>query len=396
MACHLLIKRVMGANASLNGLSSYPLFMAQGQNKWLLRPKIGGALIAVFLVLLAALTVAIPAQNVSAHNILHHLTFLPLMIAGMLFGWRGALRAALFAGAVNAPQIARHWTDSPLDAKDQIVELSIFSAAGLIAGYLSDRERMQRTKLETTRQELEGVYLELRENIEAMKKAERLSAAGQLAASLAHEIRNPLASMSGAAGILQRQSAPPEYLQESLEIIQKESQRLNKLLTGFLNFANPRSPRMQPTNLGELLASVISLASHKAEESHIRLTHVRRPTEEDVVCDPEQLKQVLLNLVINAIEASPAGSEMKLVTDIRNREAVIEVEDHGSGITEEVAARIFDPFFTTKPKGTGLGLAISSMIVSQHKGRLSFHGNAAGGTTFRVELPVRQENSRAS
>src|SRR5215472_12849934 len=247
MVCHLLIKWVMGANASVNSLSSYPFVMAQGQNRWSLRPRIGVALIAVFLVLLAALTIAIPAENVSAHNILHHLTFLPLMIAGMLFGWRGALWAALFAGAVNAPEIARHWTDSPLDAKDQVVELGIFSAAGLIAGYLADRERMQRTKLETTRQELEGVYLELRENIEAMKKAERLSAAGQLAASLAHEIRNPLASMSGAAGILQRQSAPPEYLQESLEIIQKESQRLNKLLTGFLNFANPRSPRMQQT-----------------------------------------------------------------------------------------------------------------------------------------------------
>jgi signal transduction histidine kinase len=388
-------KGVIGADAVVNGLSSYPFVMAEPQRKWTHRPQIGASLIALFLVVLAAMTMVVPAENVTAHNILHHLTFLPLMIAGMLFGWRGALWAAFFAGVVNAPVIGRSWVHWPLDAKDQIVELSIFGAAGLIAGYLSDRERMQRRKLETTRQELEGVYLELRENIEAMKKAERLSAAGQLAASLAHEIRNPLASISGAAGILQRQSAPPEYLQDSLEIIQKESQRLNKLLTGFLNFANPRSPRMQRTNLDELLASVISLASHKAEESHIRLTHRREAMEEEVACDPEQLKQVLLNLVINAIEASPAGSEMRLATSMNNGKAIIEVEDHGSGITEEAAARIFDPFFTTKPKGTGLGLAISSKIVSQHNATLSFHGNASGGTTFRIELPVGQETSSA-
>jgi signal transduction histidine kinase len=370
--------------------------MVQPGRGWTRRPQIGALLIALFLLSLAGLTALIPAENVSAHNILHHLSFLPLMIAGMLFGWRGAMLAALFAGAVNAPVIARHWIEWPLDAKDQIVELSIFSAAGLIAGYLSDRERTQRRSLERTQQELESVYLELRENIEAMKRAERLSAAGQLAASLAHEIRNPLASISGAAGILQRRSAPPEYLQDSLEIIQKESQRLNKLLTGFLNFANPRSPRMQRTNLDELLSSVISLTSHKAEESHIKLIHMHDASSDDVACDPEQLKQVLLNLVINAIEASPAGSEIILATKVLGRGAMIEVADRGIGITEDAAARIFDPFFTTKPKGTGLGLAISSMIVSQHNGELSFHRNLNGGTTFRIELPAGQESSRAS
>jgi two-component system sensor histidine kinase HydH len=373
----------------------YPLVMAPSSRSWAERPALGASLIALFLACLAALNVLIPVGNVSAHNILHHLNFLPLMTAGMLFGWRGAALASLFAAVADAPVIARHWTVWPMDAKDQMVELSIFTAAGLIAGYLSDRERAQRSNLERTRQELEHVYLELRENIAEMKRAERLSAAGRLAASLAHEIRNPLASISGAAGILQRGSAPPDFVNDSLEIIQKESQRLNKLLTGFLNFANPRSPRLQRTNLDDLLGSVLSLGSHSAVAAGVRLLHVPAPHAEDVHCDPEQMKQVLLNLVINAIEASPAGSEICLRTAASSGKIIIEVEDSGSGIPDDAVDRIFDPFFTTKPKGTGLGLAISSMIVSQHNGALSFHKNERGGTTFRIELPFSQETAHA-
>lgn len=351
----------------------------------------GAVLIALFQIFLVALTVWIPVDYVTAHNILHHLNFLPLMFAGMIFGVRGAAWSALFAAAINAPAIARHWAEWPMDAKDQIVELSIFSAAGLIAGFLADRERAQREKLEKTRQELERVYFELRSNIEKMKKAERLSAAGQLAASLAHEIRNPLASISGAAGILQRGSAPPEYIRESLDILQKESQRLNKLLNNFLNFAKPRAPRLQRTDLRELLLSVQSLAAHAALEHRVCLAQEDGSAHVEVACDPEQLKQVLLNLLLNAVDASPKDSEILIRAEVLPSGAAIEVDDAGAGIPAEVAEHIFDPFFTTKPKGTGLGLAISSMIVAQHGGSLSFNENARGGTTFRLELPAGKE-----
>jgi len=354
----------------------------------------GYILISALLLLLAFLSAIIPASEISAHNVLHHLNFLPLMMAGMLFGSRGAAIASAIAVVVNAPGIAHHWTHFPMDAKDQIVELSIFSIAGFIAGYLSDRERSHRNNLEQTQKKLEEIYRELHENVAKMKKAERLSAAGQLAASLAHEIRNPLASISGAAGILRRGAAPPEYVEDSLEIIQKESQHLNKLLTGFLNFANPRSPRLQRTDPSAILQSVVSLAAHAAEHNHISITYRREPQRPEIDCDPEQLKQVLLNLVINAIEASPSDSEIRLRTSVQDGRIMIEVEDQGSGISETVSDRIFDPFFTTKPKGTGLGLAVSSIIVAHHGGTLSFRKNESRGTIFRIELPVEQEAAR--
>ncbi len=111
----------------------------------------------------------------------------------------------------------------------------------------------------------------------------------------------------------------------------------------------------------------------------------------EIECDPEQLKQVLLNLVINAIDASPADSEIRLRPIMEGDRISIEVEDHGSGIPMDIVEQVYDPFFTTKAKGTGLGLAISSMIVSQHHGTLSFRRNPGGGTTFRIELPASQE-----
>jgi signal transduction histidine kinase len=370
--------------------TGYSLDMSSVRHPWASQPRAGAFGIALLIFALAVLTSVIPVSNISAHNVLHHLNFLPLMIAGILFGLRGALLASIFAVAVNLPLILRQWIVFPIDAKDQIVEMGIFTVAGLIAGYLSDRERSHRRNLERTQEQLQQVYLELRENIAAMNKAERLSAVGQLAASLAHEIRNPLASISGAAGILQRGSAQPEYLEDSLSIIQKESQRLNKLLTNFLNFAKPRSPRVQMVNANELLVSVISLASHAAEKSDIKL--IRTSTlQDEIACDPEQMKQVLLNLVINAIEASPAGSEIRLTTLANGGSAMIEVDDCGGGISDDLETHIFEPFFTTKAQGTGLGLAISSMIVAQHGGRLSFVKNARGGTTMRVELPAPLE-----
>ncbi|HEX7727876.1 MAG TPA: ATP-binding protein [Terracidiphilus sp.] len=379
----------------LPALPRYPFSMDAHAGAWTRRRFTGAAMIAALLVALAVLTLLTPATNLEAHNILHHMNFLPLMLAGMFFGWRGALAAALFAASVQLPLLVHNWETWPLDAKDQIVELTIFSAAGLIAGYLSDQERAQRQSLEKTRQELESVYLELRSHVAEMKKAERLTAAGRLAASLAHEIRNPLASISGAAGILQRGTAPPEFVDDSLDIIQKESQRLNKLLTNFLNFAKPRSPRLRLTDLDELVESVLSLTAPMAEQRRVRLTQVHANGSAEAACDSEQIRQVLLNLVLNAVEASPEGAEICVGVERGAERIAINVEDAGSGIPEEAVDHIFDPFFTTKTHGTGLGLAISSTIVSQHNGTLSFHRNERGGTTFRIDLPMSQEHVHA-
>jgi signal transduction histidine kinase len=355
-------------------------------------PPVKATVIALLVTVLAFVTWITPPRAMVLHNVLHHLNILPFMLAGLVFGWRGALKALLLATVLQAPTIHRHWFQSPLDAQDQIVELSIFGAAGVIAGILADRERMQRKRVEITKVELESVYTELRENIQQMKKIERLTAAGQLSASLAHEIRNPLASISGAAGILARGHAPASSREECLDILMKESQRLNKLLTNFLDFARPRLPRFQLTELSIVVQSVVMLAQHAAVRQNVQLENQSTITLPEIECDAEQIKQVLLNLLLNAVQASEDNGKVQIRSYTLRDELCIEVVDHGYGIAVEDVDHIFDPFFTTKENGTGLGLAVAANIVAQHGGTLTGQLNADGnsGMTFRLILPLER------
>jgi two-component system, NtrC family, sensor histidine kinase HydH len=345
-------------------------------------------LIVALVIALAVFTWIAPPHAVVLHNVLHHLNILPFMLAGMFFGWRGALKTVLLATILQAPSMYRHWFRMPLDAQDQVVELSTFGAAGVIAGLLADRERMQRKRVEDTKAELEQVYIELRQNIEQLKKTERLTAAGQLSASLAHEIRNPLASISGAAGILSRGQASASDRAECLDILTKESHRLNKLLTNFLDFARPRLPRLQSTVPAELIHAVATLAQHSAVQQHVTLEVLNDQREREIECDPEQIKQLLLNLILNAVQASSGGGHVTIRSFFFTNALAMEVSDNGCGIAPEQRDKIFDPFFTTKENGTGLGLAIAANIAAQHGGTLTCRPNPDRGTTFRLEIPT--------
>jgi signal transduction histidine kinase len=280
---------------------------------------------------------------------------------------------------------------SPENALDQVVELSIFCVAGIFAGILAEREKRQRARVEASSAELRKLHAELQANVDKLRRSERLYAAGQLAASLAHEIRNPLEGISGAASLLKRGKVSGENFRECLEIIELESQRLNKLLTGFLEFARPRAPRFQPADIGLLVDSVRLLVAQSPLARSTPVAAVVSPGMPEVECDPEQLKQVLLNLVLNAVEASPPDSEVTITADRVDGLVRIAVMDSGPGIAPGDEEKIFEPFFTTREKGSGLGLAIASNIVRQHGGNLAAQNNSEGGMTFRVELPVRRE-----
>lgn len=345
--------------------------------------------ITFLVVTLAVFTFIAPPRAIVLHNVLHHMNILPFMLAGMFFGWRGALKVILLACVLQAPSIAKHWDRAPLDSQDQIVELSTFGAAGVIAGVLADRERMQRKRVESTKRELEQVYTELRQSIEHLKQSERLSAAGQLSANLAHEIRNPLASIRGAAGILARGQASEESKGECLEILMQESQRLNKLLTNFLEFARPRLPRMQPTRPEDLVRGVVALVQHAAQREDL-VFEVIAPIQRlpEIACDPEQLNQLFLNLLLNATQSMDGAGRVRVRLRELGNAVCIEIVDEGRGVPVEELHRVFDPFFTTREKGTGLGLAIAAKIASQHGGLLTCERNQPRGMVFRFEIPA--------
>jgi signal transduction histidine kinase len=332
----------------------------------------------------------LPLTLLHWHNILQHLYYLPIVYAGMCFGWRGGLAAGLLAGLSSLPYSFRLLDVMAAYAGDQLLDIGLFCGAGSFTGILASRERAQRQKLEGTTARLTEVYRELQESFEQVKRAERLSAVGQLSAGLAHEIRNPLASLAGAAGILKR-GAADERRAECVEIIEKECLRLNHLLSQFLDFARPRPPRHHTVDLAGLLESVVELAAHAQPARAVPIRLEVAPDVPALDCDPAQIHQAILNLLLNAVQASPDAGEVVVAVQPHDGGISIEVRDQGTGLDESIMDSIFDPFFTTKENGTGLGLSIVHQIAGQHGGTVTAEPNFPRGTVFRMTLPLRQE-----
>ncbi|MGE5486967.1 MAG: ATP-binding protein [bacterium] len=322
------------------------------------------------------------------HNIFQRLYLLPIVYAAIYFGWRGGLASAAFAAVSYLPHIALAWRGSPHYEVNQYAEVIVFFLVGLVTGTLSDRERRRREELQRTAEELKRVYRELQDSLEHIKRADRLSAIGQLSAGLAHEIRNPLGSIEGAANILGDPQSSDDLKREFLGIIRKETRRVNALLTDLLNFARPRKPERRPTDLSALVDSVAALVSHTAEQSGVSIRKSAPASLPPVELDPEQMKQVILNLAINAIEAMPRGGTLEFGISRTGAGVELWVRDDGLGIPADDLDRIFDPFFTTKEHGTGLGLSVAHQIVTQHGGEMEARRNPGSGMSFRVVLPL--------
>ena len=353
--------------------------------------RLGLSAVAAGTLLISLLHHATPPLREHWHNVFQVLYYVPTVLGALGFGWRAGLGAGLLAGLSHLPDILLTSRGSPDYAIEQSIEMSLLCLVGLLTGILSDRDREQRKELERTTGRLTEVYRELQQNFEQMKRAERLFAVGQLAAGLAHELRNPLGSVAGAAGILQRNAHLEPKHQECLEIIQKESQRLNRLLTDFLDFARPRSPRYQSVEVNALVNSVIQLVAHGAGRNAVELRTNVEPHLPPVEGDEELLKQMLLNLVMNAVQATGDGGDVLVAASLQREKVRISVCDHGCGIAPDSRDRIFDPFFTTKEAGTGLGLPVAHQIVEQHGGTLTAEANADSGMTFSALLPLRRE-----
>ena len=320
------------------------------------------------------------------HGIFQRLYYLPVVYAAIAFGWVGGLAAAAAAGLLYIPHILTTWSHEQHYAIEQYAEIFMFLAVGVVTGVLSDRERRRKAELQATAQKLSQVYRELQDTFEQVKRADRLSAIGQLAAGLAHEIRNPLASIDGAAEVMEAADRPEEVRAETMGIVRKECARLNRLLTNLLDFARPRHPEWREVNVLGVLDSVIELVKHSAGKGIVfkRTATDRLPP---LLGDEEQIAQVILNLTINAAQAMPQGGEIELAARALDEGVLINVKDEGVGIPPEHLEQVFDPFFTTKDTGTGLGLSVVHQIVRQLGGTISVTRNEERGMTFSLFFP---------
>ncbi len=332
-------------------------------------------LVAASLVGITAAYNSVPIQYELASRVAQYLFFLPIVMAALWFGLWGGVVVAALSTACYLPRAFLAFSGPTSYTVEQYGEALDLLLVGSVLGFLAERERA------TNRQ--------LQESQAHLRRAERMSAIGQLAANLAHEIRNPLASIEGAADLLKPGTLPEAAQEEFVDIIKKESRRLNRLLTRLLDYARQRPPAYIPASVPDLLRSVVDLLGVVAEKSSIRITMNCDPHLPRLQCDPEQIKQVLVNLVMNAIQAMPGGGQIGVSAFARGHRTTIEVADQGAGLDSGDVETLFSPFYTTKKDGTGLGLAIAQHIVTQHEGQILVRNNSPHGAVFSVELPSR-------
>jgi len=225
---------------------------------------------------------------------------------------------------------------------------------------------------------------------ETMQNVEKMASIGELASAIAHEIKNPLAGISGAIQVFAEELTPGDPRKDIIMEILAEIGRLDKAVKNLLSFARPPEPHFVRTQVDGVLERCLLLMNPRAEKQNVRVAVERPDGPAEVSVDPEQMQQVFLNIMINALQSMPDGGSLTIRISALRERGRLEVAfiDSGQGIAEENLARIFKPFFTTKRSGTGLGLAISRNIVEKHGGDIVAESTRGGGATFRVVLPL--------
>ena len=246
------------------------------------------------------------------------------------------------------------------------------------------------------------VYIEdvtaKRDEESRLKRAESLASLTTMAAGVAHEIKNPLASMSIHLQLMRRQlngdCADPEELKESLTILEEETERLNAIVSDYLFAVRPRDSHPTDADLNALVKDLLQFVRFEAEEAGVEVVQLLDDTIPMIPLDEGAVKRALLNVVKNAIHAMPDGGTLRIQTRLENQNAVIDISDTGIGIPDELLGKIFEPYYTTRDTGTGLGLTVVYKVIREHGGDLHVDSVPGRGTTFSLSLPVPQREKK--
>lgn len=309
------------------------------------------------------------------HAIHGRFCYIPIVVAASWFGIRGGVITAtaisiLVIPYILMPGISEHYLAG------EIVEIFFYFAIALLTGAIIEKELLQRKKKEEAQLQLE--------------RAHRLSMIGQMAASVAHEIKNPLTSIKGAVEIISDKTTGDSDKKEFQSIIFNEIKRLDGTINEFLQFARPKKIELKPVNFSDLIQTTVKQLDPQLNKCNITVNYENN--EQIIIhADKEQIQQVILNLLLNAMHASSNNSSINLSLTPNKTIAVFTIQDFGEGISDDHLNKIFDPFFTTKTSGTGLGLAVVKAIVENHEGTIDVSSTVNRGTTFTITLPIYEE-----
>ena len=279
-----------------------------------------------------------------------------------------------------------------LELQEKIARLreGDLTATASFAGRNDELGELGRNFNEMVRQLRESQEATDRAHRAEISRAEHLATLGELAAGLAHEIRNPLAGIAGVLDVLGRDLPEASPSREIWQELRHEIEHIQKILSDLLEYARPRPPQMQRGDLNQTAEQAVRLAQQQVLSRPIRIEFVKDPTLPPVEHDTAQIQQVLLNLLLNAVQAIEAEGTIEMRLEARGKFAVAQVSDTGRGIDPAHLPNIFRPFFTTKGKGTGLGLSLAQRIAEDHGGSIEVASAPGQGSCFTLRIPFQK------
>jgi signal transduction histidine kinase len=361
--------------------------------------KILFAVLVLVVITIGMLHFLTPGYMIFHHDMYRRLSYFPIVLGAIWFGFWGGLVLAVMSSIAFIPHVLLYIGQGAETYLSELTEIILYLAAGSVTGIIAGRESLLRRRYKELSEKLEKSYAKLHRETqllleveEQLSAAQKFSALGQLSASLAHEIKNPLSSIKGTAEILLDEFPTGHPKREFVEILLKETTRLNNTVEEVLQFSRRgRNAPGQKNTQGEPLSGVIErvknlLANQMAKKS-ITFSITGAEAGNTFFVAGDKLSQVFLNLILNAIDAVPDRGAIAVSIKKQDNTMLVSVEDNGLGVPPENREKIFTPFYSSKEGGTGLGLSISRKIIESYGGKITVSPAENGGSCFTVTLP---------
>ncbi len=341
-----------------------------------------------------------PGHMAFYHDMYRRLSYFPIAVGAVFFGLWGGLSLAIASCLSFVPHLFLFWARGPQAYYSELSEIVFYLAAGIVIGLISSRENRLREKYKALSEKLSTSYQRLHQQASRLVEAEKqlgesqkLSLLGHVSASLAHELKNPLASIKGAAEILADELPKDHPKQEFIDIMRAEISRLNHSVEDVLSYCRGRQQesRSKQESLVKIIHHVVSLLEARFEEKTITLT-VQAEPRDDFFIDEAAMIQVLMNIILNAADAVGVNGRIMVEVEGNKHARLIKVSDDGPGIDAARAEDVFQSFVTFKEGGTGLGLPISKRIIERLGGKIEMGTSPLGGALFSIFLPGNNDS----
>ena len=326
--------------------------------------------LAIFIATIALFQYLTELDKHAYHMLYQGLFFLPVMLAGFWFGLGSALITSLSITAILIPFTFIHWKGLSSGDMNNVVELILYNLAAVMLGTLKDREQREQ---------------------KCSRETEKLAAVGKAVSALVHDLRTPLVAIGGLSRSIQRNLKENDPLEKKVSLVAEETQRLEKMVNEMLDFSKPLELHLSKEDVMRVLRESLEIVADAARRKAVTVQMKSSGNLSPLTFDCQRMKQVLINLLMNAIEASPEGETVTVHAYRKGRKLVVDVTDHGSGVPYDRREEMFSPFFTTKKEGTGLGLPIVEKIIEAHHGQIEIVDNSDRGVTFRTVIPILRD-----